>query len=178
MRQQLIDDFPSKQSYRYDRNVTQMNLSAFMLGQQKYTEAERVLLDCLADLASAPADLKRDVAFRQAVAVAHLNLGFALQFQNKSAEAATEYASGVQVLEKLVEAFPRSAPIRTMLIDSLINVSKLCIAQEQYAAAIAPTERIVQLYAQLAAEFPEEPHYLESKQKYQQALDQLHEAAK
>ena len=75
-----------------------------------------MLRTCLKALAKAPAKIQAENAYHRTVAAAHLNLGVALERQDKPADAAAEYTAGVHELEQLVDVHPQSVPLRNMLI--------------------------------------------------------------
>jgi eukaryotic-like serine/threonine-protein kinase len=178
VREKLVADFPDDRDYRFDLTLTEMNLSTVKLRQQRNAEAETVLRQCLKELADFPAKIQSEDTYHRTVGAAHLNLGVALERQSKPKDATAEYGAGAHEYEQLVEAHPQSVPLRNTLIDALHNLSKLQIAEGKYGDAIPTVERELQLYLELAKEFPDDRQYSDSVASHQKALDQLRRAAK
>jgi tetratricopeptide (TPR) repeat protein len=177
LREQLVAQFPNEPTHRYDLTVSQLNTTAVMLANREYREAETLLRACLGQLAAAPDSLRVESEYRRSLAASHLNLGIALENLSKPEEATAEYEQGIRVLDELMQTYPRSIPLRTMLIDGLNNRFRHQVGQNQMAEALEAADRVMQLCRQLNEEFPDREDFAAGLKKQRELVERIRQLA-
>ena len=178
IRKQLVHDFPANRDYRYDLIVVETNLSNIKLRQKRFAEAAAMLRQCLDDLAAVPASIQAEDEYHRTAAVAHLNLGYALEHDKQPAEAARQYVAGVREFEHLVDLHPHSVSLRTTLIAALHNLSKLQTRQDSLCRGDSHRRARTPTLHPIGKGIPRQSSLCQGRNKPPRGVDQLHKAAK
>jgi eukaryotic-like serine/threonine-protein kinase len=168
--------YPNEPLYHRGHAVAQGNLATILLSS-KPREAEKLLVQALAEVEKLPEQIKSEQFVREFSAASHTNLATVLAKRSALVEARDEYQKGIGAMEKLIVAYPEVSQYQQKKGDIQYNLALLLAGEGKFAEAIVRMDSAAKAYAALVSRHPESVALKTEQARLEKLVKELQESA-